>query len=518
MRPSISELQDQNFDILIVGGGINGSSAAQQLTAKGFSVLLVDKADFGSGASSKSSRLMHFGLRYLDRGEPLLNYFLNPLWFFKQCKRARNTMMHRSELIQSMPERMKPFPMHVPVYRDSFVKPWQMSFGMKLINRLGGKAKSVNWRKLSLQEIETTPFVSEARNRSDLLGVYSFEEYQIDWPERLVADYLCDARKMGLQSRNYAEVTNLQIQDDKTWKIHLDDNLVAGESAEVSARFVVNTAGPWIDKVLSNGPKKIRQQIKATKGTHVAVKLPEKYARHGFAHFNRKGYPFYILPWRDFHFIGPTETEWNGDPTIARGTESEIEEILEDTNYVLPGLDISKKDILYHWTGIRPMPHIPGYTGKQNLIPEFNHHDADGVKNIMSIPGGPLMVHRFTGRRIASEVEKKITPSGTASIPEYSGLHLTTNTNSPAANPAYPDTRLFHLKKMANEEQPASLIDLMFNRAGLGWTPGMSVENLETVAHAVAPEMGWGPTRIADEIQEYKSYINDHHLHLVQGQ
>lgn len=89
MRPDLTDIENEMFDVAIVGGGINGSSAAQQLSARGFSVIILDRADFGSGASSRSSRLMHFGLRYLDRGEPIRNYFANPGWFVTQCKRAR---------------------------------------------------------------------------------------------------------------------------------------------------------------------------------------------------------------------------------------------------------------------------------------------------------------------------------------------------------------------------------------------------------------------------------------------
>ena len=513
-RQPLSTLDGASFDVAVIGAGINGASTAQQLAAKGYCVVLVESEDYGAGTSSRSSRLMHFGLRYLDRGEPLLNYLKNPGWFLRQCARAKNTMRHRAELVRTMPTRMKPFTMHIPVYRGDYVSPWQVSFALRLINLIGGQERSVTWRKLRREEFRTTPFVASARDHRELQAVYAVEEYQFDWPERLVVDYVMDAVRLGAVCRNHTEAVGF-TDDESGWQIQLRDTR-GDDEAVVRAKQVINTTGPWIDAVLKGVNRPVPQQIQATKGTHIAVKLPDDHAHQAFAYFNRTGYPFYVFPWRDFFFVGPTETPWTqGDPHSVRATREEIQFLLDEVNYMLPGLDITREQILFHWSGVRPMPHIAGYQGKQNLIPAFNDHGAHGLDNFMSIPGGPLMLHRFTGQRAAQEVAKRLRPSGQPQDPSYASRPFEEDTNSPPVNPAYPTVRLAHLKEMAATEQAAGLQDLLLRRAGLGWTAGNSRECAMQAAIAVAPEFGWDAEAIEQEVARYLDFVDDNFLHAV---
>ncbi len=509
-REPISTLENAAFDVAVIGGGINGASAAQHLAAEGFTVLLIDRDDFGSGASSRSSRLMHFGLRYLDRGEPLWNYFANPGWFIRQCRRARDTMRHRAELVTTAPGVMKPFPMFVPVYDTGHVAPWQMAAGFRLINAIGGGEVPVDWQRIARKDWPATPFIAAARDHHRLRAMFSFIEYQYDWPERLVADYAMDARRLGAVCRNYTEVTAFR-RDGDLWTLDLHDTAAPGE-ARVRARQIVNAAGPWIDRVLRGAGADVKQQVAATKGSHVMIRLGEAFRGQGFASFNRLGYPFYCLPWRDLHFVGPTETHFHDDPADVRVTAEEIEFLLDEANHMLPGLALTRDRVLFHWAGVRPMPHIPGYKGKQNLIPEFNDHAAAGLPNVLSVPGGPLMVHRQTGRRTAAEVRRMIAPSGAAGCPDYATRHFAEDTNSPPVNRRYPEIRLTHLQTMAREEMPVSLVDLIFRRAGLGWTDGLSCDEARRAAEAVASDLGWDNARVDREVGAYTEFVREHFL------
>ena len=513
-RSTLSSLDAYTFDVVVIGSGINGASAAQHLVADGYSVLLIEAQDFGAGASSRSSRLMHFGLRYLDRGEPLWNYLTNPGWFITQCGRARGTMKHRAELVRTMPERMIPYTMHIPVYEEDHVAPWQMSSALHLINLLGGGELPICWQQLKSTDYPTTPLVSLARDQDRLQGVFSVEEYYYDWPERLVVDYAMDAIRMGAVCRTYTKAVGFEHKDN-AWNIELQDVLEPGSRASIQARQVLNTAGPWIDRVLQSAGKPVRRQIAATKGTHAAVRLPEEYRNHAFAHFNRKAYPFYICPWRDLHYIGPTETAFSGDPADVRASEEDIRFLIDETNHMLPGLELNPKQILFHWSGVRPMPFIPGYQGKQNLIPEFNDHADDGLPNFLSIPGGPLMVHRFTGRRAAVEVGKQISPSGPKQTPSYATREFSGNVDSPPVNPAYPNVRLSHLQELAREEQPVSLADLLLRRAGLGWSEGLSIDVAREAAATVAEIMQWDDSDINREVEAYREFVTEHFKNTV---
>lgn len=511
-RNALSQLSGARFDVAVIGAGINGASAAQHLAAEGFKVLLVDAQDFGAGASSRSSRLMHFGLRYLDRGEPFWNYLANPGWFIKQCFRARDTMRHRAELVRTMPARMKPFTMHIPVYRQDHAAPWQMSVGLRLINALGGREVPVNWERFGPGRFEQSPFAPLARDQAQLKAVFAVEEYQFDWPERLVADYTMDAARLGAVCCNYTEAVAFDPLDGQGWHLALRDALNPEAVVQVEARQIVNTTGPWIDQLLKGATSGAPQQVKATKGSHIAVRLPGAFAGQGFAHFNRRGYPFYVLPWRDLHFIGPTETPYEGDPADVRVSAEDVAFLLGEVNHMLPGLKIGPEDILFHWAGVRPMPFIPGYKGKQNLIPEFNDHGADGLAGMLSVPGGPLMVHRYTGRQITAKVAAKLQPSGARQPASFASVALEENTNSPPVNPAYGEVRLAHLKQMAQREMPASLADLLLRRAGLGWTHDLSQEAARGAAEAVAGEMGWDEREVEAQVAAYQRFVREHFL------
>ena len=509
-REHLSVLEGAQFDVAVIGAGINGSSAAQHQAAEGFSVLLVDAQDFGAGASSRSSRMMHFGLRYLDRGEPIWNYVANPGWFIKQCFRARDTMRHRAELVRTMPARMKPYTMHIPIYLQDHTAPWQMSLGLQIINLLGGPDVPVKWEKFERGSFDRSPFAPLARDQDQLQSVFAVQEFQFDWPERLVADYTMDACRMGAVCRNYTEAVAFDQVEGAGWALTLRDVLSPDNTVRVDAKQIVNTTGPWIDQLLKGAAGGAGQQVEATKGSHIALRLPEAFHGHAFAHFNRRGYPFYVCPWRDLHFVGPTETPFSGDPGDVRVTEDDVAFLLTEVNHMLPGLKISAEDILFHWSGVRPMPFIAGYKGKQNLIPEFNDHGTEGMANLLSVPGGPLMVHRYTGRQITAKVAEKIAPAGARHVASFDTVGLEENTNSPPVNAAYPDIRLSHLQQMAREELPASLSDLLLRRAGLGWTHDLSQEAARAAAEAVAADMGWDAAQIDTQVADYRRFVQEH--------
>jgi glycerol-3-phosphate dehydrogenase len=513
-RTPLSEFAGRTFDVMVVGAGVSGASAAQHLAAAGFAVFLADAEDYGSGASSRSSRLMHFGLRYLDRGEPLINYFKNPLWFIKQCRRARNTMRHRAEVVRTTPERLKPFTMYIPVFKDDHFRPWQMSAALRLINALGGSELPVDWSRVAAGDWSSTPLLGQLRDQDRLKGAFSLVEYQYDWPERMVIDCVNDARRMGAVCRNHTRVTGLANHGPEKWSILLCDGFNPSDQVEINARQVLNMAGPWIDRVLQTANRPVSRQIAGMKGAHIVFRLPERFRGHGVAHFARNGYPIYCLPWRDLHFVGPTETEFSGDPAHVRVTREDAAYLLSEANHFLPGLDIKAEDILFCWAGVRPNHYDPGYkySGKKNFLPEYRDHGTEGLPNLMSVPGVPLMLHRFVGRRIAREVARRITPSGPAQTVSYGTRRFEQDTNSPPVNASYPEIRLSHLEDMAREEQPACLADLLFRRAGLGWTGDMSRASARRAAEAVAAIAGWDEAAIEAQLQAFDRHVLEHFL------
>ena len=501
-RASLSTLSGKDFDVVVVGGGINGASATQALAADGFDVLMVETRDFGAGASSKSARMMHFGLRYLDRGEPLLNYLKNPAWFWKQCRRARDTMQHRAQLVRDMPERVLPYTMYLPVYREDFVAPWQIDAGLKLINAISKTDVPAEWRRLEPAEYRKLPFVRDCRDHERLQAVFAITEHRYDWPERITADYVLDAARMGATCRNYTSLAHFERAENGRIRLLLEDTREPGVQAEVTAARMVNAAGAWIDQVLHSSGLTKTTQIAGTKGVHAAVRLPAEYRDQGFAHFTRDSYPFYALPWRDLHYIGPTETHFSGDPATAKTDERDLDWLIEEANRMMPGLRLTRDSILYHWVGVRPMPHIPGYRGKQNLVPEFHTHDAEGFPDILSVPGGPLMLHRFTGQRMAKIASNNLDQRGSRTQPSYKTRRLRENTNSAPVLSACPEIRFEHLKDIAREELVVSLSDVLLRRTGLVWTGALTPSVVRSAALSIAEELNWAEDEIETQVSE----------------
>ncbi len=510
-RPALDDIAGRVFDVAVIGGGINGTHTAQTLVAQGYSVLLVEAQDFGSGASGRSGRLMHYGLRYLDRGEPLWNYFKNPGWFIRQCGRARDTMLHRAEMVRDMPERLIPYTMYVPVYRDDHVAPWQMSAGLRLINLISRCDLPVEWRRIPRDEWDKTPFVKECRDRGQLQAVFAITEHRYDWPERLVADYVLDAARMGAVCRNYTRLQKLERDSDGTLRLTLQDTLGDAAPITANARRVVNTAGAWIDQVLGASGLTATRQIAATKGVHAAVRLPARFRDQAFAHFTSGSYPYYFLPWRDLHYIGPTETHYEGDPADVRANDDDLDWLIVEANRMMPGLHLTRDDLVYHWAGVRPMPHIPGYKGKQNLVPEFHTHDAEGFPDLLSVPGGALMVHRKTGRRAAGIVARGLTPSGAPQAAQTGTRHLRADTNSPPLTEADPSVRLAHLVDVAREEMLVHLTDILLRRTGLLWTGTLTEANVSIAADTIGETMGWSEAEKRNEVAHCLSQLETHY-------
>jgi len=511
-RPNLASLDGRVFDVVVAGGGINGASTAQELAAKGYSVLLVEAGDFGSGASSRSGRLMHFGLRYLDRGEPVWNYLRNPGWFVRQCLRARTTMRHRQLVVRDMPERLVPFRMYFPIYEDDHTAPWQIEAGLRLINLMSRSDPPAQYRRLPRCDYMHTPFVREARNPDRLRAVYELIEYRYDWPERLTADYMLDARRMGAVCRNYTRLEKIERDSDGALCLSLRDSLDAEAGARVTARRLVNMTGAWINRVLEQAGVSTRKYVIGTKGAQIAVRLPREYHGLGFAHFTDESYPFYAQPWRDIHYFAPTETPFEGDPSDVRVTEEDMEWLLHQANRIFPGLGLRRSDVVYHIAGVRPMPYVEGYKGKQNLVPVYHRHDRDGYPDIVSVPGGALMMHRFTGREAARRATRGLRPGNQPQRPNYATRSLAVTPNSPPVVPGEKAVRLANLVDIARHEMPVELSDILLRRTGLIWTGELDRTGLTRAAEAVAPEMGWSEQDCRDQVEKCLTQIRQNHM------
>lgn len=196
-RVQIETLQNQSFDVAIIGAGMNGASAAQQLAASGYTVLLVDKEDFCAGSSSRSGRLLHCGLRYLAPGSSIWEFVRSPSKFRVASTMAAQAMKARSEFVHSTPHRANSYQCVFPVYKDSVYRRWQTEVAFRLLRILGGSDVPLDYKWHAPAAVDAMPLARWLRDREDMLGLASYREYQFDWPERICVDMAMDARRMG---------------------------------------------------------------------------------------------------------------------------------------------------------------------------------------------------------------------------------------------------------------------------------------------------------------------------------
>jgi glycerol-3-phosphate dehydrogenase len=485
MRPSLAELDGSRFDVIVVGGGINGASTAQHLEAAGYSTLIVDQGDFGSGASSRSSRLLHCGLRYLAPGRSMLDFVRHPKRLAVALRMARLAMQARSEFVRTSPSRTTAMTLHFPIWRGGPYAAWQIDVAFALLKRLGGMDVPLDYRWMRPPEARADPLLGGLRDLDRLVGVAAFREFQFNWPERIVLDAVLDAERMGATARNHTASRLAGYAPDSGWTVELTDRLAQAPPVRVTGTLVLLTSGVWIDEVVRGVNANAARKIFGTKGCHLVVKLPDACAGAGIATLNSRAEPLYCIPWKQYHYFGPTETAYEGDPNRVFVTREEADGIIADANVLLPGLHLTPADIRMSWAGVRPLTYDPAvpFGNRSRVI-----HDlaADGLLSALALTAGPVMTHRSAARELTRLVAQRLQPSHPPRTPNY----------------APPAVR-------RDAEHAATLSDELFRRRGTAWSGPVDADDLASAASDLGAILAWDETRMADEKRRFEAEWND---------
>jgi glycerol-3-phosphate dehydrogenase len=494
------------YDVVIVGAGINGASAAQHLAAAGYRILLVERHDFGSGSSSRSSRLLHCGLRYLAPGRSILDFLWHPSRLASALRMARLAMQARSEFVRTSGERARSLRFCFPIFKDGPYRSWQVDLAFSLLRKLGPSDLPLDYRRLSREEAAQVPLLRELRDFDKLHSVATFREYQLDWPERICVDMVLDAERLGATVLNYT-TARLAARSSEGWTVELRSSTGPDSPViEVQARSVLNMAGIWIDEVNRAAEPRARRRVLGTKGCHIVVKLPPECAEYGIATLNSMQEPFYCIPWRGYHYFGPTETPYDGDKDDISVTHQERLWLLAEANRLLPSLALKESDVLMSWAGVRPLTfdeNVP-FGNRARII-----HDlaADGMPNVLAMTAGPVMSHRSAGRELVQALARHVAPSSKAAAPDYTPRHFPENQNSPAFLADDGRVKLSDLCHAARQEHGRSLMDILFRRVGIGWDCSLSDDEVKRAAAAIGQELGWDGGRQLQEAADFKAEV-----------
>lgn len=482
-RPPLAALDGTDYDVVVVGGGVNGASAARELSAAGYSVLVVDKGDFGSGASSRSSRLLHCGLRYLAPGRSILDFVRHPGRFRVALRMAKLAMEARSEFVKASPDRAVAMNLHFPIYRDGPYKGWQVDAAFRLLAALGPKDLPLEYERLGPAEVAKAPLIRGLRDQDKLAGVARFREYQFDWPERVCVDAVLDAERAGATARNHTSAALSRPGPDGAWTVELTDMREQAAPVSVRAKSVVVMAGVWMDGLLKGAAPQAGRKIFGTKGCHIVVQLPEECRGLGVATLNSRGEPFYCIPWKHLHYFGPTETEYRDDPDRVFVDDAECDFLLAEANRLLPALGLTRGDVRFTWAGVRPLTYdeaVP-FGNRSRVLHDLSQ---DGMPNAFAMTAGPVMTHRSAGREVVAAVAHKLQPGRAAG-------------RADAATHRSGD-RLAHAETLA---------DVLFRRTGEAWSGPFDDALIARAATEAGSLLGWDEDRTRREIAAYRDEV-----------
>ena len=359
------------FDLIVIGGGINGAAIAREAALSGHSVLLLEREDFCAGTSAASTRLIHGGLRYLEHAEIAL---------------VRESLAERERLLRTAPHLVEPLEIVLPLTAQSRRGPLTIRLGMWLYDLLSAGKSLPRHRMLDRGGIlDALPGLDAAT----LVGGAAYYDAQVRFPERLVVENVLDAGDNGATVASHTAAREIVVENGRVVGVKFDG---AGGRGLARAAVVVNATGPWVDATL--GTLGSRPLIGGTRGSHlIAARFTDAPSRAIYAEAASDGRPFFIIPWNGLWLIGTTDERYDGDPGDAAMTREEYDYLVTETRRLFPRATDLPASIRYTYSGIRPLPSTagkrPGAITRRHLV--RRHRE---VRGLYSIIGGKLTTHR----------------------------------------------------------------------------------------------------------------------------
>ena len=373
------------FDVIVIGAGINGAGIARDAAMRGLKVLLIDKGEPGEGTTVASTRLIHGGLRYLEHFEFGL---------------VRESLHERETLLRIAPHLVKPLAITIPIYKQSKRGRLRIRAGMILYDLLSWRKSLPSHRMFSQAEtLKQLPGL----NTDGLVGSALYYDAQVEFPEHLVMENVRSAREFGAEVLTHTRVTNLTVNNDTVSGVEFD-----GQPGFAEAAVVINAAGPWIDFVLERVPVKSPKLIGGTKGSHIVVApFPGAPANAIYLEARSDARPIFIIPWNKLYLIGTTDVRFEGDPDEVRCEPWEIDYLLSETNFALPGAHLTRDSILNTYSGVRPLP-ATSEKDEQSITRRHFIREHPALPNLLSIVGGKLTTYRSLAEECVDLIFQKL--------------------------------------------------------------------------------------------------------------
>lgn len=535
MRRDLSSIENQTFDVIVIGAGINGAGIARDAAMRGLKVLILDKGDLASGTTSWSTRLIHGGLRYLEYGEVGL---------------VRESLRERERLLHIAPHLVKPLPMLVPIYEKAKRSKLTIRAGMIAYDLLSFDKTLARHQMLSREEALLR---APGLNMDGLRGAAIYYDAQIEYAERLVFENALSASQHGAAVLTYARVDKFIIENDEVRGVQFTD--VLSNTAHVARSLVtLNVSGPWVDEVLTGASHSADRLICGTKGSHLVVdEFPGAPADALYVEAHADGRPFFIIPWNDAYLIGTTDLPFSGNLEDVSADEAEIEYLLNETNRVIPQARLKRDEIRYTYSGIRPLPCRTGSEPAGITRRHFIRDHAPALRGFISIVGGKLTTYRNLSGQAVDLIFRKLkreSPKCTTaneSLPGASdenhasfsetvkakynlqkavterlwriyGARAKDVLELAASDPELlktfsPQTGAIGAEVLFSfrEEMAQTLTDCLMRRTLVGLNAEAGMDAVEAAARLAQKYLGWDDERAALEISDYRHYLRRFH-------
>ncbi|HXY55147.1 MAG TPA: glycerol-3-phosphate dehydrogenase/oxidase [Nitrospirota bacterium] len=518
---------DRTFDIIVIGGGITGAGTARDAALRGLSCLLLEKGDFASGVTSRSTRLIHGGLRYLANFEMGL---------------VAESLRERAILRRQAPYLIHPMPILIPIYKGDQHGRTVISIGIHLYDMLSHEKEIPHYFVCGREKaLRFEPRL----NQEGLKGSALFYDHQIMMPERLVIENIIGAREAGAKMLNYVRAE--RIEETNTGIAVAARDVLTNRAHTFRSKVLINAAGPWIDMVRAAGHIDTNRIIFPTKGIHLVF---PKFSEQALFVSARDGRMFFIIPLDAYSLIGTTDTRYQGDLDEVHADSDDVNYLLVQSRRILPGMNLTRERILYTYAGIRPL----AFSGSSESKISRKHRVIREGRNkrVITIAGGKLTTYRAMAKDVMDAAcgtlgvksvcitDKKPLAGGLptgyddylkAAVPEMSARHkLSVETvrhliqlygsraqrvlDLVAMDPDLgeaisPESRDIYAQVLYSvlEEGAKTLSDIILRRLHLGMTGTRGQKQAEKIAEIAGKELGWCREEVRHYVDDFKKEL-----------
>ena len=475
-QAQLTKLSSHQLDVLVIGGGIVGSGVARDAAMRGLSTAIVEQGDFASGTSSRSSRLLHGGMRYLAQGR---------VGLVREASREKKVIGHIA------PHLAQPLAFIFPGRKGTSWALWKLAIGAKMYDVLCGLR---NFGRSSVLGRKKTMSVLRGVSTTNLSGaVRYFDALTND--ARLVLDTIRSAAQHGAAAFNYVQLVDAKRNGD-LWHCELKD-IESGATYQVRSRVVVNATGPWSDKLPHSNTS-----LRLTKGVHLVIdrhRLPVPDAVV-MAEGDRI---LFAIPWGERVILGTTDTDYKGALGEPTCDEADIQYIFEVTNAAFPEAQLTDADLISTWAGLRPL--VADRNGNPSDISR-RHEVKMNEPGWWDVTGGKLTTYRLMAEETVNAIAKFIGAAKQKCRTAKTPL-LDPSATSGISGIVPPPVSEMLVKHYCRNEWARSLGDLMIRRTSWRHYRHDHIEVAGRAARWMAVELGWDETRIQSEIARYREHV-----------